>query len=274
MKLYRILAFILLFYVISCTKDLPVSPTPPGQVKKHLLISEICFNPTSVQFIEIYNPTEKTVDLTHYYLSDIGNSYYLITDTERFIEASESFSPYDFMVKFPVHSKIKPGDYIVVACSRDILTTYTNNQKNYYYIPELSNFYSSTGAASLTDAGESIILFYWDGVSDLIKDVDIVHAGAIYWNIDKSGKSIDGPDADHHSSTYKQELANMKSPPKFSTNYVHVDGCSLKRIIIPGSEEPFEAKGGGNGIYGDDETSEDLSRSFINNGLPTPGRKD
>jgi len=46
----------------------------------HLLLSEIVVTPTAGEYVEIFNPTASTIDLTNYYMTDAtfsnGSVYY------------------------------------------------------------------------------------------------------------------------------------------------------------------------------------------------------
>ena len=90
----------------------------------HLLITEFANTPTAGEFIEIYNPTSDSVDLTNYYLTDAisGNDNDYIHVVEGgFVIGSGA----DFMSKFPDGVKIGPGQYICVAFKGDdFLATY------------------------------------------------------------------------------------------------------------------------------------------------------
>ena len=94
----------------------------------------------------------------------------------------------------------------------------------------------------------------WDGATDLVSDVDMVNIGtpgATNAIADKSAVSVDGPDMDKVASSYAADGYTMPlqmSDPGF--------GFSTKRI---GLETGNETNGAGNGITGDDETTEDTS---------------
>ena len=113
------------------------------------------------------------------------------------------------------------------------------------------------GSAGLTNSGENVVLFVWDGASDLVADVDMVNIGtpSVANAIgDKTGVSVDGPDADLITSTYLPDAFTMPQQagdPGF--------GTSTKRILL---EAGSEVTGGGNGITGDDETSESITTTW------------
>ena len=45
-------------------------------------------------------------------------------------------------------------------------------------------------------SGEVVILYTWDGASDLVQDIDYAVWGDKVEGVDKSGVGVDGPDAD------------------------------------------------------------------------------
>jgi hypothetical protein len=126
---------------------------------------------------------------------------------------------------------------------------------------------AGAGAPSLTNEGEVVVLFTWDGQSDLVSDADIVIAGrptAANALMAKSGASQDGPDADTTPSAYRSDAMTIKQQAA-----APAAGLSTKRIAL---EAGHETQAGGNGIAGDDETSEDTSVTWdLGDAVPTPG---
>ena len=126
----------------------------------------------------------------------------------------------------------------------------------------------ANGTAQLTNGGELITLFYWDGERDLIRDVDLVLAGqptAGNGLVDKSAVALDGPDTDSTTSTYSTDARTMT----IQTNPVP-SGMSTKRIANETGNEM--QNGSGNGLTGDDETSETTSATWDTTfSTPTPG---
>jgi hypothetical protein len=109
-------------------------------------------------------------------------------------------------------------------------------------------------------------LFYWDGTSDLVRDVDMLLVGTpTSGNLlaDKSGYAQDGPDAGAASTAYATDARTLAAQPSAPG-----DGESTKRI----APEAGETHSGGNGLTGDDETSEDIATSWDSSyTAPTPG---
>ncbi|MEM9493883.1 MAG: deoxyribonuclease, partial [Myxococcota bacterium] len=126
----------------------------------------------------------------------------------------------------------------------------------------------------LSNDGEGLALFFWDGQSDLVTDIDLVSAGlnpAFYNRLaDKTGASVDGPDADTATSTYADDAYSFNEVTGDAGN-----GTSHKRIFL--DTEDFEVHDGvGNGLSGDDETSEQFGDTWDlpSYTAPTPGTID
>jgi hypothetical protein len=98
------------------------------------------------------------------------------------------------------------------------------------------------------------VLFQWDGSADLVKDVDYLVWGDKDEACDKSGVTVGG-------STFLNDTAvgDQQTPSG--------DGRSFQRVDLT---EGNETKTGGNGISGNDETSEDVSQTWKTD-TPTPG---
>jgi hypothetical protein len=109
-----------------------------------------------------------------------------------------------------------------------------------------------------------IVLFQWDGTSSLVRDVDIMIVGVPTTGntiVSKSGYS-------QLTNSYKNDamsIAAQASAP--------AAGKSTKRIML---ETGHEAQAGtGNGVEGDDETSEATGTTWDSTAAfsaPTPGQ--
>ena len=242
-----------------------------------ILLTELVVTPTAGEFIEIYNPGNTTVDLTNYYLTDATSSsnskyYYNIVLGDG---SSHSGFSTDFIVKFPADSTIEPGEFQTIS-----LNGSTNFFAEFGVIPNYELFEDdaspdtipemleaetgSIGAsAGLSNSGEVVILFYWDGATDLVTDIDYMVWGDKVEAVDKTGISIDGPDADTDASTYADDTA-ISSQLAATT---HGFGFSNNRS---GFGELDQAETGGNGVGGSDETSEDMDSTWIEGFAPTP----
>lgn len=124
---------------------------------------------------------------------------------------------------------------------------------------------SINGQGGLTDSGEVVILYYWDGATDLVTDLDYALWGDKAEAVDKTGVSIDGPDADSDPSPYRPDTAIADQD--FIAAGAHASGDSWQRLDL---SEGTETQVDGNGVGGDDETSEDLSATWCES-TPTPG---
>ncbi len=235
--------------------------------QNHILITEIVVTPTAGEFVEIYNNTGSTIDLTDYYMTDgtnaSGNEYYykIVTGANA---GGENI--YDFHVRFPAGSSIAAGEFQSIAINgANFVNTY-GVQPTYEIfnsdaaIPDMLEAYTTTiGIQSgLSNAGEVIILYYWNGLSDLVQDVDYVVWGDKNEAVDKTGISIDGPDPGTTQTTYLNDTSIGQQISVSSAN-PHVIGKSVQRLDMI---ENSETQSGGNGITGHDETSEDLASSF------------
>ncbi len=231
----------------------------------HLLITEFCVSPTNSEFVEIYNPTESTVDLTHYYLTD--DCYRGDNDYIYVVNGATSVYSYDFLVQFPSGSSIDPGEYQTISTQGgddfygqySVYPTYELKSQN-ASIPDMIPIDVSS-EPTLSNTGEMIMLFYWDGSSDLVKDVDYVIWGDKAEFVDKTEVSIDGPDPNSNPSTYAADTDSSSQTivdPDEGGGYPHGSGRTAQRA---GTTEASETLTGGNGITGHDETSEDMSVS-------------
>ncbi len=232
------------------------TPSPDAAVSHtHLLLTEVALAPTGAEFIELTNVATAPLDLTHYYLSDNGNYFKLPAGLP-------AISQGDFIVQFPAGATIAPGGVITIATGTVAAFTTAYGVPPTYSIADATLIATTTsGTPSLTDAGEIVVLFTWDGTSSLVQDVDMLLAGmptALNGLVSKSGYA-QGP------STYATDLdtlANQAATP--------ASGVSTKRIANESGHERQD--GTGNGIFGDDETSEAISVTWDTAfTAPTPG---
>jgi cysteine-rich repeat protein len=203
----------------------------------HVLLSEVKRQPTSDEFIEIHNPTNAAIDLTNYYLADY-NTYYLITTAAGAPVAS------DFRVRFPAGTMIGPHAFLVVS-----LESATSFFTAFGFYPDLDfsaadanapDMLGQFGASSgLTDTGEMVVLFAWDGVSPLVVDVDYMNYTNTAAATDKTGLSFGG-------QTY------LNDTPIASQIAAAGSTLSMHRCDTAESTEVQP----GNGIDGADQTSE------------------
>jgi DNA/RNA endonuclease YhcR with UshA esterase domain len=187
------------------------------------------------------------------------------------------------MAKFPDGVKIAPGQHITLAFSGTAFTTEYSIASDFEIqagdaaIPDMVAI-DVGSTAGLTNNGEAIILFYWDGQSDLVQDVDIVVWGDQKEAVDKTGIKIDGPDADSDSTEYaadtpiaQQSVVNADNDGEPNP---HDNNKSAQRRLNVEDVEKWGANG--NGITGHDETGENLSWKggiWSIHEAPTPGRR-
>lgn len=249
-----------LLYFVSLLFSSPII-----QAQDHLLLSEVTLAPATGEFIEIYNPTSTTVSLDNYYLAD--NMKYA-----RLPEGGLTMDTSDFIVRFPSGAIIEPNSVKTIAIGgTDFNTTYLIDASfeilsQSSSVQDMITIASST--PSLTNAGEAIILFYWNGTSDNVQDVDMLNAGipsATNQITSKTGLAVDGPDVDALATNYFVD--NNTIPLQASAPGA---GLSTKRIL---PETDYETQTGGNGITGNDETTETTTTTWDHSPYtaPTPG---
>ena len=224
-----------------------------GQVD-HIIFSEVVLTPSEGEYIEITNPTAGDIDLSDYYLTDAtdnvsGKAYYKLPSGTDYWSGSGS----DFICRFPVGYSLAAGSSIKVSLRDNDSYAGTFGES-----PDLSlddemldavegvNTRGSTTAPKLGNVNETLILFYWDGSSSIVKDVDYLLWGDNSFAIDKSGVS------GYQSDT-----------PALSQSYMSIHTTNEKLIRAATSSEGTEAGAGGNGITGHDETSEPLSETWV-----------
>ena len=250
-------------------------PPPPPPPEGHLLLSEV-MNESPAEFVEIHNPTGSEMTLTDYYLSD--------SRVYPELPAGEEVSSSDWIVRFPADETLPAGETIVVAVDGTSFTTGYPGEVPDYAIENAGAtpgmiVVSSSGSPSITNDGEMIALFHWDGDSDLVDDVDLVMAGvaaetsATNHLVSKTGLEVDGPDDNSTASTYEDDALPTGSEDDFTLTDIATDNESYKRIALEDGNETQD--GSGNGITGDDETSEAIGTTWHGTSdvytAPTPG---
>ena len=241
-----------------------------GLEADHIIFTQITITSDEAEVIAIYNPTDETIGLADYYLSDAESSekhYYNLPTGNDYWSGYSS----DFIVKFP-DININPGQTLTISI-KDASTF-----NNYYsYNPDLTltddmldaiDGQNTIGSsANLADNYESLILFYWDGSSSIVQDVDYFYWGNTQaldlYGIDKTG--IPG---------YLDD-----TPFNIQTNHILEETHDLdysyvrKSTTENGESGPSSDNITGNGITGHDETSEIFNESWeiiLNPLLPEP----
>jgi len=230
----------------------------------HLLITEVVTRPAGAEMIEIMNPTGFSVALSDYGLSD-NHLYYKIA-SGTFATASGS----DFAARFPEGATIGPGEYRVVSLANatggtaSFIATYgrkpdfelrptANGADDDARIPNMQSAQAtpSIGAsASLTDAGEPVILFFYRG-GPLVSDVDYL----FYGSPSSSNPVVDKTTVTVGDSIYQADTASAMQHQIAAPG----ESGSIHRCAYA---ETGEVRGAGNGLTGHDETSEDPRVTF------------
>src|SRR6056297_3610583 len=243
-----------------------------------LLLTEIVVTPTGGEFVEIFNPNADPVDLSDVYLTDAtfaggGVFYYNIVTGAN--AGGGGFG--DFHARFPDGAQSGAGEFqtVAIAGSEGFFAEY-GVQPDYELfedgiaadpVPDMREALTGSvnGQGGLTNSGEVVVLYFWDGASDLVTDLDYVLWGDKAEAVDKTGVSIDGPDADLLATAYQADTA-ITAQDVVSAG-AHLAGESFARVDF---DEGTETTTGGNGVGGADETSENLSVTWAV-GAPTPG---
>jgi len=254
---------------------------PSVATADRLLLTEIVVTPTAGELIEIHNPNGFAVDLSDYYVTDAtfaggGVFYYNVVTGNLSLAGGGGFS--DFHARFPDGASIGAGEYqtIAIAGSDDFMAEYGVAPDYELYedgggpdaVPDMREALpgSIDGQGGLTNSGEVVVLYFWDGATDLVTDVDYALWGDRDEAVSKTGVSIDGPDADAIASAYQPDTA-VGTQDVIATGS-HAAGDSFTRKDLA---EGAETQVGGNGVSGADETSEDLSNTWADDEAPTPG---
>jgi MYXO-CTERM domain-containing protein len=247
-----------------------------------LLLTEVVVSPTQAEYVAVHNPGAAAVDLSNYYLADFDAYYKVVTGIAP---ASTS----DFIVRFPAGASIPAGgkQYVSIAgaeCFKsscgivglflgfgvyptyEILPTIVANGNA--GVPDMVvPFMNALGSVrGLTNGGEPIILFYWDGVTDLVTDIDYVAFGtpsAANPTVNKTGVMV-------NASTYLPDTVDAAvnhAPLSVATTTINT--CR----VVPFSEGA-QIKVGGNGVTGSDETSEDSANTWTGCAVVNPGDSD
>lgn len=249
------------------------APTP-------LLISEVYFDADDEtfgdadetgEFVEIFNPTGAPVALDDYYISDV-QTYWNLPAQDATPGILDGAGSGDFCLRFPAGATIPAGGVVVVFngginwTTREgglAITPGTVSYEAFNSSPAIADMLqASTGASTLsfTNGGEFIVLFHWDGASDLVTDIDFVQyaapAGANLYLLKTSANTVDGPDGDAIASAYANEGPSGTNAPGAGTSN---DNDSIIRTTIV---EAGESATGGNGIGGANEPTENLGTSF------------
>jgi hypothetical protein len=220
----------------------------------------------STEFLEIYNPTLFSVDLSNYYISDV-NGYSALPVTGMIDIAA---STTDFAMRFPAGASIGPGQVQVIAVDGGRYKRGTGVDATYMMFNAggattaqlMRDVATNKGAGYpgfgfFTNGGEFVWLFCWDGTTDLVCDLDLV-----YWpqtpaagssnspSLKTSAMCQDGPDGDVASSCYVNDNGPLNkglitpangagtrqrpTGPEVETGIINGNGCfSIPVPVVP-----------------------------------------
>lgn len=258
-KSRRLRSIVLMLAAAWC----PALPNPLTAADT-LLLQEIVVRPSDAELIAIHNPTSEAIDLSNVFLADVAG-YYLIVTGDDGIGGGLA----DFNARFPEGAIIMPGDTQCVSLAgSDAFVTWYGHLPTYEIkedggapdsVPDMREALTDSigDTTALSNSGEIIMLYQWDGLGDLVQDLDYAIWGDLDDAVDKTGVMIDGPDAGLTSSGYAPDTsAGIQDLMAFSA---HDDNDSWQRTDL---EEGAETSAGGNGATGHDETSENLSATW------------
>jgi hypothetical protein len=203
------------------------------------------------------------VDLSTYYLSDFGGYW-------KEPAAVPTVDGGDFIARFPAGATIPAHGVITVALdtAASFHTTYPAANADYALVGGTMTVLASSGTMTLTNGGELVALFQWDGQADVVRDVDLMIAGvatAPNGLLTKSGVAQDGPDVGTTATAYAADANTLTIQATAPAN-----GKSTKRLLLEAGHET--QAGTSNGLGGDDETSEQTATTWDTTfAAPTPG---
>ena len=220
------------------------APPPPFNPPQGLLLSEVVVQPTTAEYVEIYNASDTPADLTHVYIADYAD-YFQITS------GAGNPGNSDFRLRFPLGATLEAGAYAVVSLkpAADFEAAYGSAPD--YDIDAMSG--AKTASSGLSNGDEMLVLFTWDNASSFVYDLDYVVWGNTSDAMDKSAELL-----------YFTETAPGDQDPAEAPNS---DGEALSRCD---ADEGTEKPSSGNGLDGADETSEPLSLTWAVE-TPSPG---
>jgi len=258
---------------VATATPVGISPTPAVK----LLISQVCTQWAAAEYIEIYNPTDADVDMSQYYLTDAlypPNSvlYWNITRGNANSNTVGGGAFTDFHARFPAGFTLAAGDTIAisVAGAAAFFTTYEqlpgmvlfDDGQSTGDVPAMEPVFGTVdgdnsivgeSTPTLTDTGETVVLYHWDGVSDLVTDIDIFvwraegNSGSYMF----SKNNLTVGDATYAAETLVDDQLPFPEEHPGGEAYVRSD-----------ASEGTQISSGSNGVDGRDELSEDWASTF------------
>lgn len=282
-------ASVVLGWLLTLTVLIGLVPVAFAADADHLIISEIVvktrtpFTMFGSPYIQVVNPTGSDVDMSQVYLTDATTSpsayYYNLTLGDPATANPGGGNGGDFHGRFPDGYVLAAGDSLAISVNGSI-----EYQSAYGRLPDFELFedsntpdtvpelvevfpgsinagpLSGTNVPALSDIAESLILYTWDGSSDLVQDIDYLLWGTLDGpRFDKTGVTIG-------SGTYAADTAvdGQESAASAGPGFRH----ALRRIS---ADEGTETLTGGNGVGGHDETSENLATTWADVDVGTTG---
>ncbi len=252
----------------------------PGDGPVHLLLTEVCVQGTDHEFVEIHNPTDEAVSLDDYYLTDAvynDQGYWRLPEGSPAQNTVGGGDFNDFHARFPADAEIGPGETLTISIAgSDAFSSVWGMDPDFELLEDggsaddvadmreifpgsLLGAPDGSAAATLTNSAEILVLYYWDGVTELVSDVDMFMWGSsTSAAVDRTGYTIG-------SSTYQADTP-VASQDRFMT--AHEIGGTFERIDPSEGSEPDLV---GNGPGGDDETGENVSSTWVVATAGTPG---
>lgn len=254
----------------------------------HLLITEVVTGPADAEYIEVHNPTASPIDLSNVYVSD-SRDYACYVGRTCIIagRAADGLLASDFVARFPAGATLAPGAHATVAVTRDVAAFFglTGACPTYHFPINTGDAGAPLGActasrpmrpsghagtaignsAGLTNTGETVTVFLWDGVTALVTDLDYVFWGTASADgqVDKFGTAVVLP-ADAGMTMY------LPDTPAASQQRVVVSSSGNAAVRRCDYSEGAQVRTGGNGLGGNDETSERFTATWRGTaGAPT-----
>ena len=272
-----------------------LTPVALADDADHLIVSEFLVktrNPVTTfgsPFIEVTNPTLVDIDMSDVYITDGTTSptafYYYITLADPGVSNPGGGNGGDFHAKFPAGFTLGAGQSLVISLngSSEYFTAYGRQPDFELFedsslpdaVAELEEAFpgsinagplSGSNVPALSDVAESIMLYQWDRdavpTEDLVQDLDYVMWG------DNESVRVFKSDVTIGSGTYLDDTPKGDQDPVAGAGPTF--GHSFQRVS---ADEGSEFLMGGNGIYGHDETSENLSVTWadVSPGDPAAG---
>ena len=252
----------------------PVAPT----VAVKLLISQVCTQWSDAEYIEIYNPGDTVVDMSQYYLTDAlyapnSQYYWNITQGNLSSETVGGGAFQDFHAQFPAGFELAAGDSVAIAIagSAAFFNTYGylpglvlfDDGQGMGDVPAMRPIFGSIGGDNsiisedstpgLSNAGEPAILYHWDGIHDLVTDIDVFlwrdASASDSFMFSKNNVSVG--DSTYAAETLVPDQAPFPEQHNAGEAYVRSD-----------ASEGDQTSTGSNGVDGRDELSEEWGSTF------------